>query len=126
MESQGMSHEPFAGVAPGQKLRYVVLHHTGSGDGDHYDFMLEIPGNERLLTWRVPTAPQKWGGDVGAIRIADHRKAYLTYEGEISGNRGSVKRVDEGMAHVTSVDGNQLELALHDPPRTIRLALPAG
>ena len=30
------------------------------------------------------------------IGLLDHRKAYLDYEGPISGNRGSVFRVDRG------------------------------
>jgi hypothetical protein len=110
----------------GQELRYVVLHHTGSGDGDHFDLMLEVPGNERLMTWRVMMPPGRWGGDVGAVRIGDHRKAYLSYEGDISGGRGKVRRVEEGMANVTLVGRGHIELALAGSGRTIRLALSAG
>ena len=31
-----------------------------------------------------------------ATRLPDHRKHYLDYEGEISGNRGTVARIDAG------------------------------
>jgi len=33
---------------------------------------------------------------VTATALPDHRKEYLEYEGPVSGNRGSVKRVDQG------------------------------
>jgi hypothetical protein len=133
MESQGMSRPPRDGAADAvsasllkQNLRYVVLHHTGSGEGDHFDFMLEVPGNERLLTWRVMTPPQRWGGDIAAKRIADHRKAYLTYEGEISGGRGRVERVREGTASVISVGHGEMEVVLSGSAPAIRLRLAAG
>ncbi len=50
-----------------------------------------------LLTWQLlrdPTDPANY--PIPARRIGDHRKAYLTYEGPLSGNRGTVRRVDEG------------------------------
>jgi hypothetical protein len=64
----------------------------------HWDFMLE---NEAALrTWRLsrqPSAP----GPIEAQALADHRLAYLDYEGPVSGNRGSVRRFDRGeFAHV--------------------------
>ena len=31
-----------------------------------------------------------------AIRLPDHRKHYLDYEGEVSGDRGTVSRIDSG------------------------------
>jgi hypothetical protein len=130
MESQGMSGDGFADGLPAsllkQNLRYVVLHHTGSGEGDHFDFMLEVPGKERLMTWRVMTPPGQWGGDVGAVRIADHRKAYLTYEGEISGGRGQVQRVQEGTARVENLASGNVELLLSATRRTVRLPMTAG
>lgn len=64
-------------------------------DESHWDFMLEQ--SDRLLTWRLGTlpeyAPQGPMQAIEARRIADHRPLYLDYEGEISGNRGSVRRV---------------------------------
>ncbi len=71
--------------------RFVVLEHDR--DGVHWDFMLEA-GNS-LKTWAVvgPIVP---GVVLVARALPDHRPVYLTYEGPISGDRGSVRRVAEG------------------------------
>jgi hypothetical protein len=95
---------------PGTQLSYVVLHHTGIAD-PHFDLMLLAPGCEKLLTWRITTPPTHWP-PISAERIADHRKDYLTFEGEISNNRGTVKRVAQGKARVTSNGGTAFQLAL--------------
>jgi hypothetical protein len=55
--------------------------------------MLETGGV--LRTWALESKPQS-GEMVWASKLADHRIAYLEYEGPISGNRGDVQRVDEG------------------------------
>ena len=74
--------------------RFVILHHVVGG-GEHWDLMLEHgPG---LLTWRLEANPLAGVGDpMPARRIFDHRKAFLAYEGPISGNRGQVRRVESG------------------------------
>lgn len=74
--------------------RFVILHHTGFGR-EHWDLMLER--GESLATWQLLSQPQS--GEVGpvpAVRIGDHRKAYLEYEGPVSGGRGQVQRFDHG------------------------------
>ena len=74
--------------------RFVILHHR-LGDGEHWDLMLER--GDILLTWQLlrdPTVPDSF--PIPARRIGDHRKAYLTYEGPLTGNRGTVRRVDSG------------------------------
>ena len=70
--------------------RYVVLaHHTAPF---HYDLMIEH--GDVLATWSFDEPP---GVDGQACRlIKDHRKAYLDYEGEVSGGRGRVERWDAG------------------------------
>jgi hypothetical protein len=76
--------------------RFVVLKHippAGSSDPVHWDFMLEHEGV--LLTWALASPPDT-PGPISARKLKDHRLAYLDYEGEISGNRGSVSRWDEG------------------------------
>jgi hypothetical protein len=98
------------------EVRFVVLHHTGAeeGGGGHFDLMVEVPGERKLMTWRVGVSPEGWGeaedGDVGAVRIADHRKVYMTYEGEISGGRGEVKRVAEGTAEIVGIVDAQVSM----------------
>jgi len=71
--------------------RFVVLEHDHPFL--HWDFMLEA--GDVLLTWRLssPPAPQR---TVSAERIGDHRRAYLDYEGPVSGGRGNVTRWDGG------------------------------
>lgn len=71
--------------------RFVVLEHRW--DGVHWDLMLER--GERLRTWAID-APIVVGVDLPARSLADHRPIYLDYEGEISGGRGTVRRLDRG------------------------------
>ncbi len=89
--------------------RYVVLRHEVaissqerlrpspevSPRGDHFDWMFEV--GEELLTW----ACEEWlsptdASDAAALHLPPHRLAYLDYEGEVSGDRGTVRRVEAG------------------------------
>ncbi|OJW23010.1 MAG: hypothetical protein BGO49_28155 [Planctomycetales bacterium 71-10] len=71
--------------------RFALLEHTW--DGVHYDFLLEREGV--LKTWALDGVPA--GGVERIARpLPDHRLIYLDYEGPISGDRGSVRRVDGG------------------------------
>lgn len=82
--------------APRKALRFVVLRHEGYGPA-HYDVMFESAERpHRLITFRCDEWPISAGASVELIQIADHRRAYLTFEGPLSGGRGIVKRVDEG------------------------------
>lgn len=72
--------------------RFVVLEHRWNGV--HWDFMLEYDGT--LRTWALD-APIVAGEESPARALPDHRIAYLEYEGPISGDRGSVSRLDEGV-----------------------------
>jgi len=56
---------------------------------------------DALATWQVSDDPasltaQAPENSARAKRLADHRRAYLDYEGPVSGNRGQVKRHDRG------------------------------
>lgn len=76
--------------------RYVILRHDpppGSSRALHWDLMLEF--GETLRTWALAAEPRP-GASIPASPLADHRKAYLDYEGPLSGNRGSVARWDGG------------------------------
>ena len=107
---------------PNLPLRCVVLRHEGVEE-PHYDVLFEISPGSPLATWRAsrwPIAP----GD-HAVRAADHRPAYLTYEGPISGDRGHVRRVfedpacrvclQEGHLEVTFGDGTELLMTKDSP-----------
>jgi len=71
--------------------RYAVLEHDHPYL--HWDFLLEQ--GEVLRAWRLEHPPEE-GRLIAAKPLADHRKLYLTYEGPISGNRGSISRWDSG------------------------------
>jgi len=80
------------------------------GQPSHWDLMLEE--GDVLRTWSLASLPAMWkaqlsnsaiSGDssggpsqVEAARLADHRLAYLDYEGPISAERGEVRREDGG------------------------------
>jgi len=56
-----------------------------------------LESGDVLLTWQLKREPRHSEDlPIEAHRIADHRKAYLDYEGPISGDRGHVSRVDRG------------------------------
>jgi hypothetical protein len=83
---------------------FVLLHHVLSdkvhflSDTEHWDLCLDR--GETLATWQVlrdpRTTPDKTTHSWPARRLADHRRVYLEYEGPISGDRGNVRRVDQG------------------------------
>jgi hypothetical protein len=77
-----------------EQRRFVVLEHEWNGT--HWDFMIEDAG--RIRTWAID-APPVTGKDLSARALPDHRLDYLTYEGPVSGGRGSVRRVDAGTFH---------------------------
>jgi hypothetical protein len=62
----------------------------------HWDLLIEVPEQERLATWRLAENPIAGPPEIAAEHIGDHRRVYLEYEGELSGRRGSVRRLDRG------------------------------
>lgn len=76
--------------------RFVLLAHELPSSSDrrsHYDLMLEQA--EDLFTLEL-LEPPSIGVPLRARELAPHRKAYLDYEGPISGDRGEVRRIDRG------------------------------
>jgi hypothetical protein len=71
--------------------RFALLEHHW--DGVHWDLLLDV--GDTLRTWAidVPIVP---GRVLPARALGDHRRVYLDYEGAISGDRGWVRRVDQG------------------------------
>jgi hypothetical protein len=87
--------------------RFVLLEHDWNGV--HWDFMLEQ--GEVLRTWAID-APVVAGRDLPARALGDHRKIYLEYEGEISGNRGKVRRLDTGTFRVLIWSADHVRVAV--------------
>jgi len=92
--------------------RFVLLRHECPPQFEkpsHWDLMLECEGV--LRTWDLRELPTAWAavlsensglGEnssaalVTAYPLADHRLAYLDYEGPLTGERGTVRCCDRG------------------------------
>ena len=101
--------------------RFVILRHDPGGSytrdfqrdacQPHWDWMFET--DQTLRTWSTPPL-----SDLGqsfcveAKSLADHRLAYLEYEGEVSGNRGWVKRIFSGQYEQVKSSDDRLECKL--------------
>jgi len=117
--------EPFS--TPTGSGRYVILRHRWPQGprrwfdetepeehvirrgGDHFDWLFQ--SDSCLATWATATrlsVDQK--GDTGAIRLPDHRTAYLDHEGAVSGNRGTVARVESGEFRLLSASPARYEI----------------
>jgi hypothetical protein len=87
-----MSEQPESDSS--QVSRFVVLAHTDR-QGTHFDLMIDL--GEVLATWRCPRPPEEAReSDLACVRLKDHRRHCLDYEGPVSGDRGSVQRHDRG------------------------------
>ena len=93
---------------------FVIILHTGWGE-DHYDLMLE--SGEMLATWQLGQNCLDLGpGESEAARkLPDHRRAYLTYEGPVSRQRGHVRRVSSGEYETLEADAARLVVRLSGP-----------
>lgn len=89
---------------------FVILHHR-LDSGEHWDLMLER--GEVLLTWQLLREPvNRESLPIPASHIGDHRKAYLDYEGPLTGNRGTVRRVDSGSLDIIEDTAQGLRIVL--------------
>lgn len=92
----------------------VQLEHALPDGSRHIDWMIarDEEGEGQLTTFRlerrIDGIPR--GVQVRGERLGDHRPAYLKYEGEVSGGRGSVRRVGEGTASSVEVDEARVEV----------------
>jgi len=96
-----------------ETYRCVVLFHEVE-NSDHWDLMLEV--QNRLWTWRMselPTINQTVMGE----RITDHRIHYLDYEGPVSNNRGTVRRVRTGRYQWVQPGENRLAVLYFNEER---------
>lgn len=76
--------------------RFVILEHDAGAI--HWDFLLDTADDAPLMTWRLAANPLVGPSPIAATRLPDHRRRYLDYEGPLSGDRGSVRRVEQGAA----------------------------
>lgn len=71
--------------------------------------MLEAEGV--LKTWALPAWPSLTV-EMECRMLPDHRLAYLEYEGEVSGGRGNVRRVEAGEYSVERRSANEWVVAI--------------
>lgn len=83
-------------------LRYAILWHDGIAE-PHFDLMFETRPGSALATWRSPAWPIE--RETSLVRLKDHRRDFLEYEGELTGHRGRVRRVAAGTCEL-SIDEN--------------------
>jgi hypothetical protein len=93
----------------------VLLRHELPDGSIHYDWLLEDPAQPQgpLLTFRVHERLDLAGvKEFEGVRLPNHRREYLTYEGEVSGNRGRVTRVAQGQCEVLSLSEQRIRVGV--------------
>ena len=96
---------------------FVIILHTGCGP-EHYDLMLEmLEAGEALATWRIERdcLDLRPGEALAARKLPDHRRAYLSHQGPVSGGRGRVTRVHAGTYETLDHRPDRLVVRLDSP-----------
>lgn len=98
----------------------ILIHHPPRDKADatpadlHFDWLFEsadtTESEHTLESYRLMTPLHEWEYDKPEkiVKMPMHRKAYLTYEGPISDNRGEVERLDAGTVKIEHDDGHYL------------------
>lgn len=93
--------------------RYVILWHEAGpalGRRSHFDLLFEEGSDARAWCVEQEIKP---GQKLTANELPRHRLHYLTYEGPISGNRGTVTRWDSGDYETLMTTADCFEARLH-------------
>lgn len=95
-------------------MSFVILLHSGHG-ADHYDLMVQQ--GPALATWQLADDPRTLpvGQSRPAHRLADHRLAYLDYEGPVSRGRGEVRRVLAGLCRIVQCHPTHWKVEMEAP-----------
>ena len=104
----------------------LLLHETPDGSS-HLDWLIASDVSARgdadtrdVLTLRLPREAGTPGTrHFRATRLPDHRRLYLTHEGEVPGGRGTVTRLAEGQARIVSSGPDEIVIE-------VRWELPAS
>lgn len=103
--------------------RFALLNHTtppAYHRPAHFDMLLEA--GDVCRTWALATMPTA-GKAIAGEALADHRPLYLDYEGEVSGGRGEVTRVDSGTFTWLTDEPHEVAIELHGQRLRGRLLL---
>lgn len=102
-----------------QPTHTVVLRHTLQDGTSHFDWLIEIPNRfdeHRLRSFRSESDPTLWhSGQLFPVeQLPEHRARYLSYEGAISENRGSVLRAARGICEMyQAIDESELRVEIN-------------
>lgn len=94
--------------------RTVVLLHEQPGKPDHFDWLIDQPEldiEHRLITFRLPVRPDT-PATFTAQKAPDHRAHYLSHQGPIGQDRGTVTRVLEGQVLSIRLDAQTLHTSI--------------
>jgi bifunctional non-homologous end joining protein LigD len=92
--------------------KFVIHKHSKPDGSVHWDLMLEAGGV--LQTYRLELAPEELAHhNTTAVRIFDHPLRFLTYEGSLSEEKGSVQFADTGTYTILSDTENLRRLRLN-------------
>lgn len=77
----------------------VVLEHSVPDGTVHWDLLVarRCAVNAPLWGLRCMVRPDRVGPDIAIEVMPDHRPAWITLEGDVSGGRGTVRRVASGL-----------------------------
>lgn len=84
-------------------LRYAILNHANI-EQPHFDLMFETLPGSMLATWRSEHWPIE--ETTPLVRLRDHRRLYLDYQGDLSDARGTVYRLAEGTCEIEVGEGS--------------------
>lgn len=91
----------------------ISLHRTPDPVDQHLDLFIE--NGEGLATFQFRSLADlsaEVGLEVSIRRLADHRRRYLSYQGSISGDRGSVELQDQGTCLVLEASPDKFVVQL--------------
>lgn len=91
--------------------KFVIQEHTTAAD-KHWDIMLQ--SDNWLQTWRLNCPPEKISEQpVNAEKIFDHPLKFLTYQGPVQNQTGTVYTVEKGTYIIENQTEKQMELNMH-------------
>jgi hypothetical protein len=99
-------------AAAESSLQYVVLRHEGIPE-PHFDLMMELKPEALLTTWRSDVWPLE--NKTRLTPLKEHRREYLSYEGELTGSRGHVRRVESGSVTLLHHGATMMIVRFHRP-----------
>ena len=105
-------------------LRHDVPHDFGRPS--HWDLLLER--EEVCWAWALEVLPRRLLTAEGpetadALRLTDHRKHYLDYEGPVNGHRGSVRRELSGRCEWLEESDSSVRVKLETATGSVELRL---